>query len=126
MATWFPKDANAAIATIKTKCTTQFVDWCPIGPNVGINYQFPTVVPGRDLAKVQQDVCMLSSIAEAWVCLNHTYDLMYDKCAFVYWYVDEGMKEGEFPKACEDMAALEKDYEVVGMDCVGGEVEEEV
>ncbi|XP_025769430.1 tubulin alpha chain-like [Puma concolor] len=111
MATWFPKDANAAIATIKTKCTTQF---------------FPTVVPGGDLAKVQQDVCMLSSIAEAWVCLNHTYDLMYDKCAFVHWYVDEGMKEGEFPKAFEDMAALEKDYEVVGMDCVEGEVEEEV
>ncbi|VFV33752.1 tba3_mesau ame: full=tubulin alpha-3 chain, partial [Lynx pardinus] len=90
------------------------------------NQMFPTVVPGRDLAKVQQDVCMLSSIAEAWVCLNHTYDLMYDKCAFVHWYVDEGMKEGEFPKACEDMAALEKDYEVVGMDCVEGEVEEEV
>ena len=34
-----PKDVNAAIATIKTKRTIQFVDWCPTGFKVGINYQ---------------------------------------------------------------------------------------
>ncbi|GLD67936.1 tubulin alpha-1A chain-like protein [Lates japonicus] len=48
------KDANSAIATIKTKRTIQFVDWCPTGFKVGINYQPPTVVPGGDLAKVQR------------------------------------------------------------------------
>ena len=26
-----PKDANAAVATLKTKRTIQFVDWCPTG-----------------------------------------------------------------------------------------------
>ena len=49
-----PKDVNAAIATIKTKRTIQFVDWCPTGFKVGINYQPPTSVPGGDLAKVLQ------------------------------------------------------------------------
>ncbi|KAL4840503.1 hypothetical protein H8958_001425 [Nasalis larvatus] len=44
-----PKDVNAAIATIKTKSSIQFVDWCPTGFKVGINYQPPTVVPGGDL-----------------------------------------------------------------------------
>ncbi|MRB67494.1 hypothetical protein GH825_29335, partial [Bacillus thuringiensis] len=39
-----PKDVNAAIATIKTKRTIQFVDWCPTGFKVGINYQ-PSDVP---------------------------------------------------------------------------------
>merc|ERR1711974_235949 len=34
-----PKDVNAAIATIKTKRTIQFVDWCPTGFKVGISYQ---------------------------------------------------------------------------------------
>jgi hypothetical protein len=34
-----PKDVNAAIATIKTKKSIQFVDWCPTGFKVGINYQ---------------------------------------------------------------------------------------
>jgi hypothetical protein len=44
-------------------------------PQVGINYQPPTVVPGGDLAKVQRAVCMLSNttaIAEAWArCTLH-------------------------------------------------------
>jgi tubulin alpha len=46
------QDVNAAIAAIKTKRSIQFVDWCPTGFKVGINYQPPTVVPGGDLAKV--------------------------------------------------------------------------
>merc|ERR1719389_1086713 len=56
-----PKDVNAAVATIKTKRTIQFVDWCPTGFKCGINYQPPTVVPGGDLAKVMHAVAMMSN-----------------------------------------------------------------
>ena len=33
-----PKDVNSAVATIKTKRTIQFVDWCPTGFKVSISF----------------------------------------------------------------------------------------
>lgn len=76
-------------------------------------------MPGGDLATVQRAVTMLSNstaIKEAWKRLVRKYDLMYRKRAFVHHYVGEGMEEGDFQDARDDLVALSLDYDEVGKD----------
>ena len=67
-----PKDVNAAIATIKSKRSVQFVDWCPTRFKVGINYQPPTVIPGGDLDKVQNTWNTESLVILRFTCILST------------------------------------------------------
>merc|ERR1712062_666737 len=124
------KKANATVQWIKTNKKATFVEWCPTGFKVGLNERPAAAVEDDEMAPFKANVVMIgNNTAVSRVFserISKKYDMMYSQRAFVHWYVGEGMEEGEFAEAREDLGFLETDYlDVLSEQATDEEEEEE-
>lgn len=61
------------------------------------------------------------SVREIVKNICNKFDMMFEKRAYIHWFLDEGMEEGEFIEARENLGFLDRDYIDVTAEQIGSD-----
>ncbi|THD24291.1 Tubulin alpha chain [Fasciola hepatica] len=107
------REVNKAIHKLKVFGQLPWVDWCPTGFKVAITHQPITTIQESQISPVpcslltlHNSTVMLPSINRLVGEFNH----LYQRRAFVHWFVGEGMEEDQFGQALNTLTDLRDLY----------------
>ena len=109
------KNGFAAVNWLERNNKVSYVEWCPTGVKIGLNEK-PIVIHQKDgdLAAFTKSVVTVgnnTAIPRVFhERISKKFDLMYSQRSFIHWYLYEGVEEGDFAEARENLGFLYKDY----------------
>ena len=112
-------EINRALIKYRDTNKIPFVDWSPVGIKCSFDMDtsltsssFPNLTGTFPTSSSSASLLVNDTvIKESFMRNNKKFEKMWNKGAFVHWYLQEGMETGEFVEAQENMAALELDYQ---------------
>ncbi|BHF84084.1 Tubulin alpha-1C chain [Sparganum proliferum] len=107
------QEINSSIDTIKKRGLIGLVDWCPTGFKIGVVPNLPVFIKASGIGKTNRQLTTLynSTLIVSPLKANlHKFRVLLSKKAFLHWYLQEGMEQGEFQECMEDVKNILQDY----------------
>jgi tubulin alpha len=109
-------EVNNALTYLNLESSLKFINTQPKRLSAHINPQSRIINPYSGLAKTPislNSLCNSTGIRSIISLVSNKFMSLYDKRAYIHWFVCEGMESGEFGAKYEDLRALERDYVVL-------------
>lgn len=94
---------------IQTQYSNNFVDWIPHNVKTAC-----VDVPHDGFTRSATMICNTTAIVGMFERIQHNFEVMYKKNAFLHWYTACGMEEATFSEAKANMADCTEEYRAAG------------
>lgn len=104
-----PREIQLATAATNTELSSKLANWVESSVNVGYDESEIKISPELGIGKSSRSLSMIANttgILPRFEKMIHNFDMMFAKRPFVHWYVGEGLSEGFFEYAREEMQSF--------------------
>ncbi|ODV90129.1 hypothetical protein CANCADRAFT_60471, partial [Tortispora caseinolytica NRRL Y-17796] len=100
------KEVEDQMNSVQSKGSANFVEWIPNNVQTAV-----CSVPPKDSPVSATFIGNSTSIQDLFQRLNSQFTVMYQRKAYIHWFLSEGMEEAEFAEAEGDISDLIHEYE---------------